>query len=144
MDMAPGHFLVPAGCRNRDFLSPESPFRWRRRYGCFSGFILDDLGFSPQGILIGAGGKVGGGPGGPHPLWARPMVGPRPPRGGHPGVLLRLVFDFPYRSGKNMNFGFCPVQFREYSFFSFLNPKTAENRQLALWHLVNRLVPESV
>ena len=25
----------------------------------------------------------------------------------------------------------------------FLKPKTAENRELALWHLVNRLVPEN-
>ena len=26
---------------------------------------------------------------------------------------------------------------------TFLKPKTAENRQLTLWHLVNRLVPEN-
>ena len=26
---------------------------------------------------------------------------------------------------------------------TFLEPKTAENRELALWHLVNRLVPEN-
>ena len=25
----------------------------------------------------------------------------------------------------------------------FLKPKTAENTELALWHLVNRLVPEN-
>jgi hypothetical protein len=25
---------------------------------------------------------------------------------------------------------------------AFLKPKTAKNRELALWHLVNRLVPE--
>jgi hypothetical protein len=28
------------------------------------------------------------------------------------------------------------------SYVAFLNTKTAENRELALWHLVNRLVPE--
>jgi hypothetical protein len=27
---------------------------------------------------------------------------------------------------------------------SLLKPKTAENRELVLWHFVNRLVPESV
>ena len=29
------------------------------------------------------------------------------------------------------------------SLSTFLKPKTAENRELALWHLVNRLVPEN-
>ena len=29
------------------------------------------------------------------------------------------------------------------SLIDFLKPKTAENRELALWHLVNRLVPEN-
>jgi hypothetical protein len=28
------------------------------------------------------------------------------------------------------------------SYVAFLKHKTAENRELALWHLVNRLVPE--
>ena len=67
-----GHFLVPAGYRNNDFLSPESPLRWRRRYGGFRGFLLDALGFLGRRLLIGAGIKVGGGPGGPHPPWAPP------------------------------------------------------------------------
>ena len=29
------------------------------------------------------------------------------------------------------------------SLSTFLKPKIAENRELALWHLVNRLVPEN-
>src|SRR3954462_13817883 len=67
-----GHFPVPAGCQNRDFLSPESPFRWPRCYRDFRGFLLDALGFLGRRLLIGAGIKVGGGPGSPHPLWAPP------------------------------------------------------------------------
>src|SRR4051812_12849035 len=63
------HFPVLVGCRNRDFLSPESPFRWRLRYGGFRGFLLDSLRFMGRRLLIGARIKVGGGPGGPHPLW---------------------------------------------------------------------------
>ena len=36
------------------------------------------------------------------------------------------------------------VRFREYIFrVGFLKSKTAENTELALWHLVNRLVPEN-
>src|SRR3954463_15328031 len=59
-----GHFPVPAGCRNRYFLSPESPLRWQRRYGGFRGFLLDSLGFLGWRLLIGAGIKVIVGPGG--------------------------------------------------------------------------------
>jgi hypothetical protein len=41
-------------------------------------------------------------------------------------------------------FGFCFVQFREYFLFNFSETqKTAENRELELWHLVNRLVLEN-
>ena len=75
-----GHFPVMAGCRNRDFISLESPFRWRRHYGGFSGSMIDPLGFLGRSLLIGEEGEVGGGPGVPHPLWARPRVGPCPPR----------------------------------------------------------------
>src|SRR3954465_5216569 len=119
MEMAPGHLPVLAGCRNRDFLSPESPLRWRRCYEGFRGFLLDDLGFSPRGLLIGAGGKVGGGPGGPHPLWARPRGGPRPPRVWPPWCRPPSRLRFSVSLRENMNFGFCPVQFREYSFLDF-------------------------
>src|SRR4051812_39679989 len=54
----PGHFPVTAGCQNRDFLSPESPARWRQRYRGFRGFLLDALGFLGRRLLIGAGIKV--------------------------------------------------------------------------------------
>ena len=67
-----GHFPIPAGCRNRDFLSPESPLRWRWRYRDFCGFLMDALGFLGRRLLIGAGIKVGGRPGGPHHALARP------------------------------------------------------------------------
>jgi hypothetical protein len=67
----------------------------------------------------------------------RPMVWLAP---GSPPSLLWT----PSRVEKNRNFGFCFVQFREYFLCSFSEKtKTAENRELALWHLVNRLVLEN-
>src|SRR3954467_13329113 len=94
-----GHFPVLAGCRNRDFLSPESPLRWRRCCGTFCGFLVDDLGFVSRGLLIGEGGKVDGGTGGPHPLWAPPGLARAHLGCGHPGVLLHLCFVVPCCSG---------------------------------------------
>ena len=138
-----GHFPVPAGCRNRDFLSPKSPLRWRQRCGTFRGFLIDDLGFWYRQASYRRRVKVDGRPGGPHHALARPRVvrtkGVWPPCGPSPTLLLA-----PWVFRENSNFGFCPVQFREYSFSDFLEPKTAENRQLALRHLVNRLIPENV
>jgi hypothetical protein len=50
----------------------------------------------------------------------------------------------PSRVGKNSKFGFCFVQFQEYYMCSFSETqKTAENRELALWHLINMLVSEN-
>jgi hypothetical protein len=37
---------------------------------------------------------------------------------------------------------FVSSNFENISSVAFLKTKTAENRELALWHLVNRLVPE--
>ena len=54
-----------------------------------------------------------------------------PPCGPSPALLLA-----PWIFRENINFGFCPVQFWEYWFFDFLEPKIAENRQLALWLLL--------
>ena len=69
------------------------------------------------------------------------------PRLGH-GVAtlaarLRLVFGPLLRHGKNRNIGFCHVQFREYFLCNFSETKNSRKQELALWHLVNRLVPEN-
>ena len=74
-----GHFPVLVGCRNRDFLSPESPLRWRRRCGTFRGWRLDDLGFLHREDFIGEGARSVSGQG------AKPCLGAArgpAPRGG--------------------------------------------------------------
>ena len=45
---------------------------------------------------------------------------------------------------KNRRFGFCFAEFREYCPNSFSGTKNSRKQELALWHLVNRLVPENV
>ena len=131
-----GHFPVQAGCRNRDFLSPESPLRWRRCCGTFRGWRLDDLGFWYREALIGEGGKVGGRPGGPHHALAWPGLARAKGGCGHPVAPLRLSFWLCESSGKIGTLAFVPSNSENIHFLTFLEPKTAKNRQLALWLLL--------
>jgi hypothetical protein len=108
----------------------------------FHGKLIGSLGFSRRGEYIGRRarqevGQVAPPPGGAaragpyHPMvWLAP--------GSPPSLLWTLS-----RVGKNRNFGFCFVQFQEYFLCSFSETQKNENRELALWHLVNRLVPEN-
>src|SRR3954467_14246442 len=88
-------------------------------------------------------GRVGGGQGGPDTTPARPDLGPRlgvvwPPCGPlqvpfwlwlHDGILRRWVF--------------VPCNSENISCTTFLKHKNNRKQELALWHLVNRLVPEN-
>ena len=56
---------------------------------------------------------------------------------------LLLPFGLRVRDGKIGGWVFVPSNSENISCVTFLKPKTAENRQLALWHLVNRLVLEN-
>ena len=62
---------------------------------------------------------------------------------GHLVALLRLSFGLRVRVGKIGTWPFVSCNSENICRSSFLKPKTAENRELALWHLVNRLVPEN-
>jgi hypothetical protein len=67
------------------------------------------------------------------------------PPGGEPGSwpLLRLIFGLREASVKIGGSAFVSYNFENIFCVTFLKHKTAENRELALWHLVNRLVPEN-
>jgi len=56
---------------------------------------------------------------------------------------LRVSFGLRVRVGKIGTWAFVSCNSENISRSNFLKPKTAENRELALWHLVNRLVPEN-
>ena len=62
---------------------------------------------------------------------------------GHLVALLRLSFGLRVRAGKIGTWPFVSCNFENISISNILKQKTAENRELALWHLVNRLVPEN-
>ena len=96
------------------------------------------LGFSRQGEYIGEGWGPGASQG-HHTLAGRgPTLG-RAPMGPPPQVVfgLRKLPDV-ICSGEKISPDFDDI-FR----VDFLKPKTAGNTELALWHLVNRLVPEN-
>ena len=59
-------------------------------------------------------------------------------------VLLRLSSGLRLRYSKIGTSAFVSSNSENISCTNFLKYKTAENRELALWHLVNRLVPENV
>ena len=86
---------------------------------------------------------VGGQVGPPGDSSARPHLGPRPPMawgpGGSPEVPsgLRDLLDLLFMAELILS------NSKDISCLGFLKQKTAENRELALWHLVNRLVPEN-
>ena len=83
---------------------------------------------------------TGGLPGPPHPSSAWPHLGPRThrvwgPRGSPPGALRT-----PEASQTFIYGGKDSSDSEDILRVGFLKPKTVENRELALWHLVNRLV----
>jgi hypothetical protein len=63
------------------------------------------------------------------------VAAPWPPSGSHSVFVLS--------PGKIGGSGFVSSNSKNISCVAFLKHKIAENRELALWHLVNRLVPEN-
>jgi hypothetical protein len=135
--MALGALPYPGRVPEQRLLSPEICLRRRQRCGTILGKMPIVLGFSIGRIFIGEGASSGGGPGGltmggrgqglgRAPLWCGQALAP-----------LQLLFGPRPSSGQNRSFGLHFVQFREYFLCSF---SEAKNRELALWHLVNRLV----
>jgi hypothetical protein len=109
----------------------------------FCGKEICPLGISHRGDFIGEGAASGGGPGaltiggrgeglGCAPLWC-----------GWPLDPLHLIFDLREALVKIGRSAFVSSNSKNISCVTFLKHKTAENRELAPWHLVNRLVPKN-
>jgi hypothetical protein len=62
---------------------------------------------------------------------------------GCPLVPLRLIFGLRLVSGKIGTLTFVSFNFENIFCVAFLKHKTSKNRELALWHLVSRLVLEN-
>jgi hypothetical protein len=120
-------------------LSPKLHLRWRRCCRTFRGWTPIDLGFLHWRDFIGGRAMSEGGQGAHTTPWrgqrgeGRHQVVWLPP--GPPPSLLWT----PSRVGKNRNFRLLFIQFREYFLCNFFETQ----KQQALCHLVNRLVPEN-
>jgi hypothetical protein len=53
------------------------------------------------------------------------------------------TLDFVFVSGKIRTLGFFSSNSENISYVTFLKYKNSRKQELALWHLVNRLVPEN-
>jgi hypothetical protein len=143
MEMAPGAIPHPGRVPEQRLLSPEIGLRWRWRCRTFCGWMPIPLGFSRQREFIGRKAMLEGTQGA-HTTWWRGQGMTRTTLWcGQPLALLRLCFRLRLRVGKNRRFGFRFVQFREYFLCKFSKIQKPQKTGTALWHLVNRLVPEN-
>jgi hypothetical protein len=105
--------------------------------------VIRPLGFSRRGEYIGERATSRGGPGGLTMWWHGQGLGRATPWSGWPLAPLRLIFALREASVKIGGSAFVSSNSENISCVDFLKHKTAENRELALWHLVSRLVPEN-
>jgi hypothetical protein len=101
-------------------------------YSRFHGKVVGPFRFSHRGEYIGGRAASGDGPGAHTMVWC-----------GCPLVPLRLCFGLRDAPGKIGILAFALSNSENISCVAFLNTKTAENRELSLWHLINRFVLEN-
>ena len=141
--MAPGVNPRPDRVPEQELLTPETCRRWRRRCGCFCGICRIPLGHMCQGKYIGEG-ATSVAARGPHTLWWRTRGWTRATMWcGRPTGLLHLSFGLRVRDGNIRSLLFVPSNSENISLSTFLKRKNSRKQELALWHLVNRLVPEN-
>jgi hypothetical protein len=105
--------------------------------------MVIDLGFSRRRLFID-GGAMSEGTQGPHTTGWRDQGCTHATRwGGHLLVLLHLYFGLRLVSGKIGTSGFVSSNSENISCVTFLKHKNIRKQELALWHLVNKLVPEN-
>jgi hypothetical protein len=78
-----------------------------------------------------------------HPLVARARGRPRHARVWLAPIPLHLIFGLREASVKIEGWAFVSSNFENISCVAFLKHKNSKNRELAPWHLVNRLVPKN-
>jgi hypothetical protein len=132
-----------AGCRKELLDPPELGSTMAAAYSTFRGWRLGPLGFSRWSEFIGGRAMLEGGRGahtrasrsqgwGHATLWCgRLLAG------------LRLPFGLHFRVSKIGTLAFVLSNFENISCITFLKYKNSRKQELALWHLVNRLVPEN-
>ncbi len=135
----------PGRVPEQRLLSPETSPRDGGGYETFSGKLPGVLGFSVARLFIVERAESGGGQG--HHTCPWRGQGLAAPRGGGvarpwaPSCRLSVFWMLPGKIGTS---AFVSSNSENISCVTFLKLKTAENRELALRHLVNRLVSEIV
>jgi hypothetical protein len=109
----------------------------------FRGKEIRPVGFSHRGELIGERAASEGGLGRLTPWWHGPGLGRATLGFGEPLARLRLIFGLREASVKIEDLAFVLSNSKNIFCVAFLKNKNNKNRELALWHLVNRLVPEN-
>jgi hypothetical protein len=143
MEMAPGAIPRLGRVPEQRLLSPELHLWWRRRCGTFRGLMLIPLKFLRQRGFIGGMAMLEGargahttrwrGQGGTRATtWCVCLLAP-----------LRLPFGLRVRDSKIGTLGFISSNSKNISYITFLKYENSRKQELALWHLVNRLVPEN-
>jgi hypothetical protein len=108
----------------------------------FHGKEIRPLGFSHRGEVIGERAASEGGPGWLTPWWRRPGVYHTTLGCGRLLAPLHLTFGLREASVKIEGWAFVSSNSENISCVAFLKHKNSKNRELTLWHLINRLVPE--
>ena len=114
--------------------------RWRRLWKVFRIVAYWFRVFATE-ALSRRKGSLGGVLGDPHHRGAPPLAAP--PCGVGPLAPLWSLFGALEPSVENRKYGFYFVQFREYFLCKISGTKNSRKQELALRHLVNRLVPEN-
>jgi hypothetical protein len=109
----------------------------------FQGKAICPLGFSRRGEFIGERVTSEGGPGGLTMWWRGQGLGRATPWCGWPLSPLHLIFGLREASVKLEGSAFVSSNSENISCVAFLKHKNSRKQELALWHLVSRLVPEN-
>jgi hypothetical protein len=112
-------------------------------YSMFSGKEFRALGFSRRGEYISRRAISGGGPEAHTTWWHGQGVARATLWRSCPLASLHLYFGLRLVSGKIGTSAFVSSNSENISCITFLKHKNSRKQELALWHLVNRLVPEN-
>jgi hypothetical protein len=143
MEMASGAIPHPGRVPEQRLLSPKSRLWQRWCCGTFRGWRPIHLGFSCRRLFIGRGAMSEGGPGA-HTTWWRGQGWTRATLWcGQPLAPLCLCFGLRLMSRKIGTSWFVSSNSENISYVTFLKHKNSRKEEMALWHIVNRLVPEN-
>jgi hypothetical protein len=109
----------------------------------FLGKLIGPFRFSRRGKYIGGRAASKDGLGGHTTWWRGQGLGRATLWCTGPLVLLHLSFGFRDASGKIGILAFVSSNSENISYVAFLKHKNSKNRELALWHLISRLVLEN-